>query len=217
MPVLETLKFQLEKNRLSHAYLILNDFKIEDLIKLFKVHLADLLVIDDSPIKINQIRELTHWNSLKPHSSPIKLAVILNTEDLTLEAANALLKILEEPSANTLVILKAERKEKILPTILSRCQIIKNEYHRLKEKPTSYRSIEEISRLSIKERFDFAADIIEEGNIAGILNEWEANFRSELKAGKDVLAILKRISRDRSLLKSNISLKLLLENLLLNF
>lgn len=85
----------------------------------------DLLVL--KPIKdnltINQIRELKNKLALKPYSAPVKLAVILAADKLTLPAQNALLKTLEEPPAHSLIILVTDQPDLLLPTILSRCTI----------------------------------------------------------------------------------------------
>ena len=75
-------------------------------------------------IKIEQIRELIYKLSLKPYSSKYKVAVIDEAEELTLEAANALLKALEEPKSYTVIILITANPEKLPQTILSRVQKI---------------------------------------------------------------------------------------------
>lgn len=62
--------------------------------------------------------------SLKSYESPYKVLVLWMPEYLGKEG-NKLLKLIEEPPPNTLFILVAESEEKILPTILSRCQLIK--------------------------------------------------------------------------------------------
>jgi replication-associated recombination protein RarA len=72
----------------------------------------------------------------KPLKSKNKILVIEDAQLLTPEAQNALLKVLEEPPANTYIFLGTETKETLLPTILSRCQIIKleEEQKKLSEK-----------------------------------------------------------------------------------
>jgi len=61
---------------------------------------------------------------LKPIQSLTKAIVIEEAQLLTTEAQNALLKILEEPPAHTIILLSSESQETLLPTILSRCQIV---------------------------------------------------------------------------------------------
>ncbi len=213
--LLNILKHQVKNDNLSHAYLVFENFRSDQIAAILKISIADLLVLEESPIKINHIRGLTHWLSLKPHSSPRKLAIILGAENLILEAANALLKLLEEPPASTIIILMAARKEKILPTILSRCQIIKQKNLLDPETIDNYLSPQVLSQESILNRFKYLSQVVERENTLKILNLWENDFRLRLNAGENVTGVLKQISRIRSLHKSNVSLKLLLENLLL--
>jgi DNA polymerase-3 subunit delta' len=73
-------------------------------------------------IRIISIRELKKLSSLSMTEGYYKVFLISNAHELNDEAANSLLKILEEPPANTLFILTTHKRETILPTILSRCQ-----------------------------------------------------------------------------------------------
>ena len=75
-------------------------------------------------IGIDQIRELQLDSIYPPVESSKKIYVIEGAEDLSLEAANSLLRILEEPP-DYLIFLLLARGLNLLPTILSRCQIIK--------------------------------------------------------------------------------------------
>lgn len=86
----------------------------------------DLLLLEpDASIGIEKIRWLQKKLALKPYSSAIKVALIRGAERLTIPAQNALLKTLEEPPANSLVILTASKVDLLLPTVVSRCQLIK--------------------------------------------------------------------------------------------
>ena len=76
-------------------------------------------------IKIEQIRGLQHHLSLTPFSAPQKVIIIDSAENLTQEAANCLLKTLEEPPPKSLLILVSSNFRRLLPTIISRCQLIK--------------------------------------------------------------------------------------------
>jgi len=76
-------------------------------------------------IGIEQIRELEKKLVLKPYQGKIKITIINEAEKLTLPAQNALLKTLEEPPANSLIILTAAKKDSLLPTIISRCRIVR--------------------------------------------------------------------------------------------
>ncbi len=78
-------------------------------------------------IRINSVRELRKTLYLKSNDIGRKMVLIFDAHLLSAgqaESANALLKILEEPPANTILILVTDKKDRLLPTILSRCQQI---------------------------------------------------------------------------------------------
>lgn len=99
----------------------------------FKINNFDITLIEKNPsgesksnlIGISDVRNFQSKIFLKPIKSKNKAIILKNSQDITTEAQNALLKILEEPPPNTIVILTASNKETLLPTILSRCKIIK--------------------------------------------------------------------------------------------
>ena len=78
----------------------------------------------DGAIKIESIRELAYKMSLKPYAGKFKICVIDDSHNLTVEAANSLLKILEEPKDHTIMLLVTDNPHKLLPTISSRAQKI---------------------------------------------------------------------------------------------
>ena len=63
--------------------------------------------------------------SLKPYESPFKVMIIWMAEKMPSQTANKLLKIIEEPPKNTVLILITENEGLLLKTIVSRCQIIR--------------------------------------------------------------------------------------------
>ena len=79
---------------------------------------------DGNSIKIAKIRNLQSDIIIKPHKK-YKIYIIDKSERMTTEAQNALLKTLEEPPEYAIIILVANNKESLLPTIRSRCEIIK--------------------------------------------------------------------------------------------
>ena len=76
-------------------------------------------------IRIEQVRELLRTINLAPFQSPYRVALFLDFQQITLSAANALLKTLEEPPPKALIILTADAQESLLPTIVSRCEVIR--------------------------------------------------------------------------------------------
>lgn len=77
---------------------------------------------DKGKVKIEQVRSLQHSLSLKSYGK-YKICIIDGVDYFTVEAANAILKLLEEPKGNTVFILIASSLENIIPTIISRCTV----------------------------------------------------------------------------------------------
>jgi DNA polymerase III subunit delta' len=76
-------------------------------------------------ISVAQVRQLSDFLSLSSHQvQGRRIIVISPAEALNLASANALLKMLEEPPANTLFLLVASQPQRLLPTIISRCQVL---------------------------------------------------------------------------------------------
>jgi DNA polymerase-3 subunit delta' len=77
---------------------------------------------DGSFIRIEQVRDLQREFAFRPLEASRKICLIDGADRLNPAAANALLKTLEEPAGNALLILLAAQGENVLPTIRSRCQ-----------------------------------------------------------------------------------------------
>lgn len=76
-------------------------------------------------ISVSQIRDLSDFLSLSSHqSSGMRIVLIHPAEALNVASANALLKMLEEPASGVIFILVAHQLQRLLPTIISRCQKI---------------------------------------------------------------------------------------------
>ena len=80
---------------------------------------------DSDSIKIEYIRNLQREINLKPYEARLKVFIIDNAHSLTAEAENSILKVLEEPPANSLIILVSAKPMLLFKTIISRCQTIK--------------------------------------------------------------------------------------------
>lgn len=87
----------------------------------------DVAVVDrgeEQTIKVAKIRELIARVPLRPFEARKKIFILKNAEDLTPEGSNTLLKTLEEPAKDNVLILTTSVPEKILPTIKSRCHVV---------------------------------------------------------------------------------------------
>ncbi|MGI9536682.1 MAG: DNA polymerase III subunit delta' [Desulfocapsaceae bacterium] len=94
--------------------------------KLISGNHPDVVVVspENGTIKIDRIRELCRSLSYPPYESDMRIVVIEDVHAMTPQAANSLLKTLEEPPERNLLILTAESSRELLPTIVSRCQSV---------------------------------------------------------------------------------------------
>ena len=76
-------------------------------------------------VGIEQIRDLKHDAAYPPYEARWKVFVVEDAEAMRAEAANSLLKVLEEPPAHSVIILISESASALLPTIVSRSQIVR--------------------------------------------------------------------------------------------
>jgi len=90
---------------------------------------ADIHFIEPLPdkrdISIEQLRAMQRELSLRPYEASRKACIIEPAERMSVNAANSLLKTLEEPPGNALIILLTENAGMLLPTIRSRCQLFR--------------------------------------------------------------------------------------------
>jgi DNA polymerase-3 subunit delta' len=88
----------------------------------------DLLVLGPEEagkaIKVDQVRSLCAGLGITSHGGRYKVAIVRPAEAMNINAANSLLKTLEEPTANTLLILASAAPGRLLATVRSRCQQI---------------------------------------------------------------------------------------------
>jgi DNA polymerase-3 subunit delta' len=88
----------------------------------------DLHVVEVEPhkrsLKVEKIRELQRGISLSPYEGTHRVALLFDFHMATDQAANALLKTLEEPPPQVILLLTADSPETLLPTIVSRCEQI---------------------------------------------------------------------------------------------
>ena len=111
----------------------------------------DIIEPESNSIKINQIRELTKKVYEKPVVSNRKVYIINDSNYMTKEAQNSLLKTLEEPPEYVTIILVSDNENMFLPTIKSRCtkilfnKLTKDELKKILQKEYEYNNIPDIT------------------------------------------------------------------------
>lgn len=76
-------------------------------------------------LKVDAVRELQHTLSLTPYEADRRIAVLLRFQEANENAQNALLKTLEEAPGRSILLLTADTPENLLPTIVSRCELLR--------------------------------------------------------------------------------------------
>jgi len=98
---------------------------------------ADLTIIqadaEGGTLKVDQIREARRTLTLKPYQSKYRVSIFLRFQEANDNAANALLKTLEEAPSYAVLILTADNPEQLLPTIVSRCEVLRLRPLRIEE------------------------------------------------------------------------------------
>lgn len=185
---------------------------------------VDFLIIDQDSeglsIGIDITRRLKKWLSIRPFNSENKLAVIKNANLLTVQAQNSILKQLEEPNPNHYIALVLENRQMLLPTVLSRCELIVDLKHR------QFYNNKNIIQLNSTEQFRSIEEILKtkdhillNKNIKDLLKGLSIHLERELmkdpynKTIRDNIALVEQTT---IMITANTSKRLALENLLIN-
>lgn len=90
---------------------------------------SDLSVVqaekEGGVLKVEQVRDLQHTLALSPYEARYRVALLLRFQEANPNAQNALLKTLEEAPKSVVLMLTADSAEGLLPTIVSRCEVLR--------------------------------------------------------------------------------------------
>jgi DNA polymerase-3 subunit delta' len=150
----------------------------------------DLRVLhpDGQFYKKEQITFLVEDNYQRPLKGNRKISIITDAHHMNVNSANAFLKVLEEPSLSNVFILLTDNLSGLLPTIKSRCQILK---------------FSPLARREIKEYFEQRGDDPETARLKSYLSQSSmesvltANFDEYMKKRAEILRVLSALLQDR--------------------
>ncbi|GAB4543653.1 MAG: DNA polymerase III subunit delta' [Anaerolineales bacterium] len=86
---------------------------------------GEFLPYEYGEIRIEQIRNLQKTLNLRPYQSKYRMLIFTRFQQANIPSSNALLKTLEEAPAHAILMLTADSPEQLLPTIVSRCEILR--------------------------------------------------------------------------------------------
>lgn len=168
----------------------------------------ELLILEDDKISIAQIRQLVKHLSTKPFGNTPKSAIILNGNNISPDAQNALLKTLEEPSGESVILIGVDAQNKLLPTVLSRCQVID-----LRFKIEDLRfDLDKILNASLVERFEIVEKTDDKEKF---LNELTQTYSQGLDKGEVSGELLEILLQAQIWKQSNVNVRTILEYLML--
>ncbi|MBI2012488.1 hypothetical protein HYS90_01010 [Candidatus Curtissbacteria bacterium] len=168
-------------------------------------------------ISIDQIRQLKSHIFQKPVHHSYKFVILEDAQELTLEAQNALLKILEEPPTQVIVVLEARDKSQLLPTIRSR--VVSRIFYNLKRPRESFSLMGEGKTLNQLEKLSQIT------NPQDWLDDQILLLHQSLKSklgdnnAKEILEISQMIEKciqAKKMIEANVNPKFVLFNLVFN-
>jgi hypothetical protein len=216
MPVIKFFEKSLINHNLVNSYLIigeLNDHKINQLLdlllgcpiedNLYQARRAESLIIQQDEkrdILKSQADKILAFAKLKPVLSQRRVIVIKNAHSLNKEAANHLLKIIEEPPCYLIFLLITKQPTYLLETILSRCVTLKVAAFNQtlnKEKQLMYKKI---LKNDLNDRFLLAEKLSKEKRhkIINFLNDWIIFLQSDILK---YTALITDIQRTKTILE----------------
>lgn len=225
--VASSFKDQLEETK----KILKNILKDQEILKAlnqeFPFNHPDIMVFQsEKSYGINLVRNLKKILSRKPYQARERLVLIPEAEKLTIEAQNALLKTLEEPPINTFLVLTVSRQEALLPTILSRSQVIRRtKILKLEEdsRKVYFSLLKKILKASPGERLLLAEPFCQSREEAiNFCREFLVFWHEILVSGdhhlkeNQIKKALENTQKARILLEKNINSRLVIENLFLS-
>lgn len=157
--------------------------------------------------KIEDVREL---KKMVKFSFSERTAIVINDIDkITIEAANAFLKNLEEPTKNIIYILTANNLSNVLPTIISRCEVVKTTSNELR---VTSEETKQFLKLSINQKLDHVGKIKDRNEAIVFIEELLFYVSSDLTRNSTLANLCENCLQTISALRANGNVSLQLTN-----
>lgn len=203
---------------LIHPNTVIRQSEILKLLLKSKMNLnhPDLLYFtEEEKLGVEEAKKIRKHLSLKPYQGNTRAIVLVASESLTIEAQNALLKTLEEPPDTALIILGSAYEDNLLPTVVSRCQVIFINNQTTKELDKSeIEKIERLLRMDMEERFLFLEKLDNRDEFLSALTSY-FHSRLHLEGVKLNIEFLQAVIQAEKWAKQNVNIRAILEYLML--
>lgn len=213
---------------ISDKYSLVQD-EIERIKKEYTILPFNFYEIIPSPsIGIEEVRKLQQIVTLKTYGGGNRLIFIKDIDKATTEAQNALLKILEEPPPDSYILLSSAFSDKLLPTVISRCQVIVKKETILPETIILQKTesiFKKILQSSPGERILLSQQLISTkiealelmDNFLYLLENYLLTNDKNLLSAKETASLITKVIAAKSYLDRNVNYKATLDILFLNF
>ncbi len=181
-----------------------------------KLNHPDLLYIsNEEKLGVEQTKRIFEFLSFKPYSAKNKGVVLESADNLTVQAQNSLLKILEELPEYVFFLMGAESEERLLPTIKSRCEVVflESKIKNQKSKSEFPAVIQTLEKMTLEERFQLVEKIEDKDRF---LEELILFYRQKLLNDPKYLNFSKKLLQVEEFHKHNVNLRGILEYLMLS-
>lgn len=171
-------------------------------------------------IGIEEVKNFQKEMQFKPFQEKVQIGIIFNSEKLTLQSQNALLKTLEESGDTSVYVLLVNNEKNLLSTIRSRARVLYADSTQKSEQKESLN----LEKFDLTEKFELANEFSESKEASiDFLNRVEEGLKTKLEieikngnigGSRDVLGRLKIVADGREKVMANCNRKLVLESII---
>ena len=172
---------------------------------------------ESASIGIDQIKSVINQSSRSTLTGKLKAYIIVEAHCLTEEAQNALLKLLEEPPVDTIFVLTTNNADLILPTVVSRCQVILEDENR-----TEKDNFEDIRVLLGSDPLERLKEFDKQTDVKELIDKIQKYLQRRLRAypnnksqTRTCIESLVLVENSRQMIEANVARDAVWESLLL--
>ena len=178
-----------------------------------KANHPDVLFFNDSEkLGVEQVKKIRDHLKLKPIQSNLKAVCLVSSQNLSLPAQNALLKSLEEPPGEVIFLLGADSESALLPTIISRVEIVLMDHSNMSIPMNSLQQIENLESLNYPQRFQVIESLNDKEDF---LHNLIIYYRDKMHQNLKYQQFVEKLLEAEKWAKANVNIRGILEYLML--
>ncbi len=195
------------------------EIRIQELEKMIASHNLhrnhpDILWIEEEKLGVEQARQIREHLSLKPSQALAKGVVVVHAQNFSVDGQNALLKTLEEPVGETVILLGVTSDDSLLPTITSRSQMVfigQNTQAKIPD-AKDLEKVAKLAEMTMEQRFQVIEKLDDRPAFFEALVYY---YQQQLKKDPSQLEFVKALLEAEKWVKANVNIRAVLEYLML--